>query len=159
MSPLFEQKYTYIVFEPADSVRSQMKSILKTPWYDIAVNLAGKVSNDNTFKLYPKFSMGVEIFGVIQRVAVLTGRLESTDGQTHIHVEVRPNYGLLFVFYLILLILLLKVFGMFISRTGDGWILSVTLFFMLIFIRSLIHFSMGRLKNRLERTMSVHPED
>jgi hypothetical protein len=159
MSPLFEEKYRYIVFEPVDSVLAQLKSILKTPWYDIAVNLAGKVSSDNTFKLYPKFSIGVEVFGVIQSVAVLTGRLEPTDGQTHILVEVRPNYALLFVFYLILLILLLKVLGMFISRTSDDWILSVALFFMLIFIRSLMHFSIGRLKNRFERTMSVHPED
>jgi hypothetical protein len=159
MSPLFEQKYRYIVFEPVDSVRSQLKSILKTPWYDIAVNLAGKVSNDNTFKLYPKLSMGVEIFGVIQSIAVLTGKLEPTDGQTHILVEVRPNYAFLLVFYVILLILILKLGGMFISRTVDDWIMSVALFFILIFIRSLIHFSMGRLKNRFERTMSVHPED
>ena len=158
MSPLFEQRYRYIVFEPVDSVRSQLKSILKTPWYDITINLAGRVSNDNTFKLYPKLSMGIEVFGMIQSVAVLTGRLESTDEQTHIQVEVRPNYALLFVFYLVLLILILKLIGMFISRTGDDWILSVALFFMLIFIRSLIHFSIGRLKNRFERTMSVHPE-
>lgn len=131
MSPLFEQRYRYIVFEPVDSVRSQLKSILKTPWYDIAINLAGRVSNDNTFKLYPKFSMGIEVFGVIQSVAVLTGRFEPADGQTNILVEVRPNYGLLIVFYLVLLILILKLVGMFISRTADDWILSVALLLIL----------------------------
>lgn len=159
MNPLFEQKYCYIVFEPVDNVRSQLKSILKTPWYDITVNLTGKVSNDNTFKLYPKLSMGVKVFGVVQSVAVLTGRLEPASGQTNIVVEVRPNHALLLAFYLVLLILILKLAGMFISRTGDGWIMAVALFFMLLFIRSLIHFSMGRLKNRFERVMSVHPEE
>jgi hypothetical protein len=159
MSPLFEQKYRYIVFEPVDNVRSQLKSILKTPWYDIAVNLAGKVSNDNTFKLYPKFSMGVEVFGVIQRVSVLTGRIEANGEQTNVIVEVRPNHAVLVAFYLILVIFLFKLVGLFASSSENEWILVVALFIMLIFIRSLIHFSMGRLKNRFERTMSVQPED
>jgi hypothetical protein len=159
MSPLFEQKYRYIVFESVDSVRSQLKSILKAPWFDIAVNLAGRVSNDNTFKLYPKFSMGVEVFGVVQSVSVITGTIEADGSQTHINVEVRPNYAVLCAFYLILLIFVLKLVGLFTSSTENDWILVVGLFIMLIFIRSLIHFSMGRLKNRFERTMSVHPED
>jgi hypothetical protein len=158
MSPLFEQRYRYIVFEPVDSVRSQLKSILKTPWYDIAVNLAGKVSNDNTFKLYPKLSMGIGIFGIGQSVSVVTGRLEPGDGQTNIIIEIRPNYALLLVFYLILLIFLLKLVGLFNSNSESDWILVGAMFFILIFIRSLIHFSIGRMKTRFERTMSVHPE-
>ena len=159
MSPLFEQKYRYIVFEPVDSVQSQLNSILKTPWYDIAVNLAGRVSKDNTFKLYPKLSLGVEVFGVIQSVSVITGRIETEGEQTHINVQVRPNYAVLLAFYLILLIFIFKVIGLFTSSTESDWILVAALFMILIFIRSLIHFSMGRLKNRFERTMSVHPED
>jgi hypothetical protein len=159
MSPLFEQKYRYIVFEPVDTVRSQLKSILRTPWYDITVNLAGKVFKDNTFKLYPKFSMGVEVFGVVQSASVITGRNETEGEQTHINVEVRPNHAVLLAFYLILFIFLFKVIGLFTSSSESDWILVAALSIILIFIRSLVHFSMGRLKNRFERTMSVHPED
>lgn len=159
MSILFEQKYRYIVFEPADSVRSQLKSILKTPWYDIAVNLAGKISNDNTFKLYPKLSVGVQVFGVVPIVSVITGRIVAEGEQTHINVEVRPNHAVLLAFYLILLIFLFKLANLFTSNAESDWILVAALFLTIIFIRSYIHFSMGRLKNRFERTMSVHPED
>ncbi|MGZ3953282.1 MAG: hypothetical protein ACXVLT_01650 [Flavisolibacter sp.] len=159
MSPLLEHKYRYIVFEPVDSVRSQLKSVLKTPWYDISINLAGKVSNDNTFKLYPKLSLGFGVFGVVQSVSVITGKFETEGEQTNIIVEVRPNYAVLFAFYFILLIFLLKLVSLFKSNTESEWILVTALFVILVFIRSLIHFSMGRLKNRFERTMSVHPED
>lgn len=159
MNPLFEQKYRYIVFESVDSVRSQLKSILKTPWYDIAVNLAGNLSDDNTFKLYPKLTVGVEFFGVVRSVAIISGRLEPNGGQTNITIEVRPNYAVLLAFYLTLFIFLVKIFGLFNSSTESDWILVAALFFILIFIRSLIHFSIGQLKNRFERTMSMHPED
>jgi hypothetical protein len=131
----------------------------KTPWYDIAVNLAGRVSKDNTFKLYPKLSLGVEVFGVVQSVSVIIGRIEAEGEQTHINVEVRPTHAVLLAFYLILLIFLFKVIGLLNSSSESDWILVAALFIVLIFIRSLIHFSMGRLKNRFERTMSVHSED
>jgi hypothetical protein len=159
MSPLFEQKYRYIVLEPIDTVRSQLRTILKTPWYDIAINLAGKVSDNTTCKLYPKLFLGFEVFGVVQSVAIITGSLEPHGEQTNINIEVRANYAVLLVFYLLLFIVLLKLVGLFISNTESEWILVAALLFILIFIRSLIHFSIGTLKNRFERTMSVHPED
>lgn len=158
MSPYFEQKYKYIVFEPVDSVRSQLKSILKTPWYDIAINLAGKVSSDDTLKLYSKLSMAIEVFGVAQSVSVLTGKLEAEGENTNINVVLRPKHAILLAFYLIMLIFLINLVSLFISGTESNWILTIALFIMLIFIRSLIYFSIGRLKNRFERTMSLNPE-
>ena len=159
MIPLLEQKYKYVLFEPADQVRSQLKSILKTPWYDIAINLAGKVSEDNTFKFYPKFSLGIEVFGVTRSGAVITGRLEPDGEQTNIHLVVRPNNFILLAFYLVLLFFLYKVFGLFTSDTEIEWILVGTFFLFIILFRSYIHFSMGRLKNRFEKTLLIHPEE
>jgi hypothetical protein len=69
MNLLLDQKYKYVVFESVDHVRSQLKSIVKSPWYDIDINLAGKVLDNNTFQLYSKLSMGVKVFGVIQNIA------------------------------------------------------------------------------------------
>ncbi|MGZ5218945.1 MAG: hypothetical protein ACXWC7_02670 [Chitinophagaceae bacterium] len=153
------QKYRYIVFEPVDSVREQLKLILQSPVYDIAINLAGRISNDNTFRIYPKFSMGIEVFGIVQNTSIITGKIYAEDGQTNIMVEVRPNHAVLLAFYLTLLIFLPRLVGLFTSGTESDLILVAALFIFLIIIRSLIHFSIGRLKNRFERNMSVHPEE
>jgi hypothetical protein len=159
MSPQFEQRYKYIVFEPVDSVRSQLKSIVKSPWYDIAINLSGKVFEDNTFKLYSKMGMGIKVFGMVQEVAMISGRLEPNLQQTNIQIEVKPTQLVLLAFYVILFIFLIKLLGLFIWNTQQDWAIVIASFLVLIFIRSLIHFSMGQLKNRFERTMLLHPEE
>lgn len=158
MNFLLEQKYRYIVFESLNNVRWQLKTITKTPWYDIAVNLAGKVSDDNTFELYSKLSLGINVFNVPQNIAIMTGRLKTElEDQTDIHVVVRPNYAVLFVFYFIIVIFLFKLFTAF--HSNEEWILTGLLFLFLIFLRSLIYFSMGQLKDRFERIMLVKPEE
>ena len=159
MSLFLEQKFQYICLENIDSTKSRMKSILKSPWYDIAINLAGRVFEDNTFMLYPKLSMGFEFFGFSQSVAVIVGKMEGEGEQTHINIEVRPNHAVLFSFYIILLIFLFKLFKLFTSSSEVDRILVVGLFFILFVIRSHIYFSMGRLRNRFERLMSLHPEE
>ena len=159
MNLLLTQKYNYVLFEPVDKVRSQLKSILKTPWYDIAINLSGKVNEDNTFKFYPKFSFGLQVFGTIRSAAVITGKLEPNGEQTIIFLEVRPNNFVLLAFFLVLILFLYKLFGLFTSNTETEWLLVFAIFFFMIFLRSYIHFSMGRLKNRFERTMLIHPEE
>ena len=159
MNPLLEQKYKYALMEPVDQVRSQLKSILQTPWYDLAINLSGRVSEDNTFKFKPKFSFGIEVFGMVRSAAVITGKLEPNGEQTIMQLEVRPNHFFLLAFYLVLFIFIFKLFELFTSATESDWILVAALFFFMIFFRSLIHFSMGRLKNRFERTLLIHPEE
>jgi hypothetical protein len=158
MNPLLEQRYQYIVLAHIDQVRSQLKAITKTPWYDIAVNLAGKVNEDNTFELYSKLSWGIDVFNIQQNTAIITGKLEPQHGeQTIIHAEVRPNYFVLFVLYLILIIFVFKLVDFIISGRQD-WIFTILFFILFIILRSLIHFSIGGLKNRFERLMSVKPE-
>jgi hypothetical protein len=159
MNLFLDEKYKYVLLEEIHNARSRLNSMLQTPWYDITVNLAGRVFDDNTFKIYPKFSMGIEVFGIVQSMAVLTGKMEAEGEQTNMVVEVRPNNIVLLALYLILLIFFYKLFILLTSSTGRDWILAVTLFFILIFTRILIHFSMGRLKNRFERIMSLHPEE
>jgi hypothetical protein len=151
MSLQLEQKYSYIILEPVDSVHSQLKSIAKSPWYDIAINLAGKVSDDNTFKLYSKIGVGIKVFGIMQDAAMITGKLESDHEQTHIHIEVKPTRLVLLALYLIGFIFLVKLFSLIVWNTQQDGMITIGLFLVLIFIRSLIHFSIGRLKNRLRR--------
>lgn len=156
MSLQLEQKYKYIVFEPVDSVRSQLKSIAKSPWYDISINLSGKVFEDNTFKLYSKLEMGIKVFGMVRNVAMISGKFEADLQQTNIQIEVKPTPLVLLAFYVMSFILLIKLFGLLVWNTQQDWTVVIGLFFILFFVRSLIHFSIGRLKNRFERIMLVH---
>lgn len=159
MNPLLDQRYQYIVLKHVDQVRSHLKEITKTPWYDIAVNLAGKVNEDNTFVLYSKLSFGIDVFNMAQNTAIIAGKLEPQNNeQTIIHAEVRPNYFVLFVFYLILIILVFKLADFLVSGRQD-WTAIILLFTLFIILRSVIHFSIGRLKNRFERIMSIKPEE
>lgn len=159
MNLFLEQKYKYIVFEPVENVRSQLKSIVKTPWYDLAVNLAGRVNEDNTFQLHSKLSMGINVIGTMQNFVLLAGKLEQQKERTQINIEVRPNYSVLFAFYLILLIFIFKLVEVFISNMFSDWMLAIFLFLFIVFVRSLIYFSIGQLKNRFEKTLLIHPEE
>ena len=158
MNLFLEQRYQYIVLKHVDQVRSHLKAITKTPWYDIEVNLAGKVNEDNTFILYSKLSFGIEVFNTPQNTAIITGKLEpQKNEQTIIHAEVRPNYLVLFVLYFIFIILVFKLVDFIVSGRQDGTA-TILLFVLFIILRSLIHFSIGRVKNRFERIMSIKSE-
>ena len=158
MNLFLEQRYQYIVLAQVDQVRSQLKAITKTPWYDISVNLGGTVNDDYTFKLYSKLSLGIEVFNMPQNTAIITGKLETQqDEQTIIYAEVRPNYFVLFALYLILVMFVFKLVDFFVSGRQD-WFSITVLFILFIVLRSHIHFSIGRLKNRFEREMCIKPE-
>ena len=159
MSPFLEKKYNYTVFETIDNVRNQLKSIVKTPWYDIAINFRGRVFDNNTFKLYSKMAIGFSYFGMAKNTAMITGKLESNHEQTNIQIEIKPTIFALLAFYVMLFILIFKLFDLFIHRTQEDWIIIVGLFFLLIILRSVIYFSIGTLKNRFERVMGVHAEE
>ena len=154
-----EQEYRYIVLTSSSNVRSQLKSILKTPLYDIAINLTGTLSEDDSFKLYPKLTVGAEFFGISRGFAIIAGRLATNGQQTTIEVRVRPSRSVLVVFYVFLISFLIKLFSLVKSSSEADLILVVALFVGVIFFRSLIHFSAGRLRNRFERLMSLYPEE
>jgi hypothetical protein len=159
MNFLLEQKFKYVVLEPLKNTRDQLKSIINTPWYDIAINLSGKVSDEGNFKLYSKFSLGFKVFNVPQNIAIITGKLvEEFPEQTIMNVVVSPNYVVLFVFYFVFIIFFFKLVTSFHSNE-EHWILTGFLFLFLIFLRSLIYVSMEQLRNRFEKVMLVAPEE
>lgn len=158
MNLLMEQKYTYAVFKHIDTINEELISITKTPWYNTSINFAGKVSNENTFKLYSKMSLGIQVLNTYN-IAVIAGNIHSEGTErTKINIIVRPHNSVLAAFYILLTFFILQLLD---TLTFDkaGWTKSILLFFPLIFIRSLIHFSIGKLKNRFERTMLIKPEE
>lgn len=159
MNLSFDQQYEYIALKPVDTVRSELESIVRSPWYDISINLAGEVSEDNTFKLYPKLSMGLKAFGKMQEFAVINGRLEPHNEQTNLQITIGPPGRVLLAFYAVFLIFLFKLIGLFLGHNIQDLILVSCIFLMVIIIGSFIYFSVGRLKNRFEKTMLLHPEE
>lgn len=158
MNLLLNQKYTYTIFEPVDQVRSYLKSIAKTSWYDIEINLAGKVNEDNTFELYPKSAFAFGVFNMSPHTALITGNLKQKENEeTTIYAEIRPSYIVLLALYLILILFVFKLVYLLIFN-GTDWPGTIVLLIIFIFMRGLIHFSIRRLKNRFERIMSVKPE-
>lgn len=158
MNTLLSEKYVYTIFEPLDQVISYLKSITKTSWYDIEVNLTGKVNEDNTFELYPKLSFAFGVFNLSPYTAIIIGSLEKQGNEgTTICAEIRPSYIVLLALYLILILLVVKLVNLFIFN-GNDWPGTLVLCIILVFMRGLIHFSIRRLKTRFERIMSVKPE-
>jgi hypothetical protein len=155
MNFFFEDKYEYVVSEPIDSVSSQLKSITKTPWYDLAPNLMGTVSVDYTFKLYSKFSfLPIQIFNFFSLKTIIAGKLQSEPDKTKILIKVRPSYLFALTFYLLVIIFLFQLF-----KTDRNWVEISIFFLFLIFLRSWIYFSAGRLRNRFERELLIRPEE
>jgi hypothetical protein len=75
MNLLLNQKYEYNILLPAEEVRAQLKSITRTPWYDLAINLQGKLYDDDKFKLLSKTAIGIKTIGGMQDVAILKAGL------------------------------------------------------------------------------------
>jgi len=155
MNFFFEEQYQYVVYQPTSYISSQLKAIIKTPWYEIAPNLTGVVSDDGTIKLHPKLSFPtISVFNIPQHITVLKGRLKQESDRSRIYVTVRPSYPILFSFYTLIIILLFET-----VRYDRNWILIGVLFIFIVFLRSWIHFSAGRLRNRFEREILVKPEE
>jgi hypothetical protein len=154
MNILFEKNYKYIVFEPVENLKFQLKSITRTPWYDLNVNLAGSVSEDNTFELYSKF-----LFGLNKTFAIISGKFEANKNeQTSINITVRPRNGPLIIFYFIALLFLMELFSS-LNSNPQEWPMTVGYCIVLIIFRILFHFTTQSLKNRFERIMLIHPEE
>lgn len=153
-----EQKYTYVVFKHIDTIRDELVSIIKTPWYDVAVNLSGKMPDENTYIFYSKMSLGISFLQTFP-LSIIKAKLEAeSEEQSKICATVRPHNAFLFMFYILILLFILQLVDT-LTFEAAGWTILILLFLSLIFLRSLIHFSIGRLKNRFERTLLIKPEE
>src|SRR5438309_9799532 len=109
MDALFTVKNKYVVHDSLDNVSSELTSILDRRWYDFSENISGKLNEDGSFKLSPKWTLGyLKVFGMSQDMTYLIGTLKEEGSQTIIETITRPNYALVAVFYFPLLLLLIK---------------------------------------------------
>ena len=151
----FPKKYKYILLNDISSVRSDIKSIIRTPWYDISVNLYGKISDDNSFKLKSKFSIGV--FSLVLPTTI-SGKLFADGEKTIIHAEVSGDGLLLSIFFISLIFFLFRIIKGFSTYLLYDWIITAGILLIAIAIGWYINFCIWRLKNRFEKVMMIHPE-
>jgi hypothetical protein len=159
MDAFFTIKNRYVIHNSVDNVRSELSDILDRPWYDFSENMSGRLNEDGTFKLSPKWTLGsLRVFGMSQDMTYLTGALKEHHGKTIIETTTRPNYVLIVAFYFPLLLLVVKLFGF------D--IIEGTLTQFLVFIPPvcfvfgvMMGFSVVRLRNRFERLLQLERRD
>jgi hypothetical protein len=156
MNAFFTIRNTYLVDDSIDNVSSMIAGLLDRRWYDFSENISGKLQDDGSFKLSPKWTLGfLSVFGMSQDMTYLIGQIKQEGNETIIATSTRPNYALVAAFYLPLVMLFIKAFGLdiFIQGTWPQLLLVIP---MPCFVLAMIMvFSVFRLRNRFERLMQL----
>jgi hypothetical protein len=148
MNPLFKLENTYEVNDSMENVRSKMKSLVNRRWSDFSENISGTLSDDDSFKLHPKWSFGyITGFGSPQDFTYLIGTIEEVNSRVIIKSITRPNYINIGFFYLLIFIMVGGVLK------GNFQLLAIAPV-CLVFAGVMI-FGAKRLRNRFERMMDL----
>lgn len=160
MDPFFTVKNRYIVNDKLDEVRSELTHLLDRRWYDFSENISGRVNEDWSFRLYPKWTLGyLNVFGMSQNMTYLIGTLKEDGNKTVIETTTRPNYALIVAFYFPILLLILKVFGFNIFIEGTLTQLLLVIPAVCFVLAAIMVFSVLSLRNRFERLMQLEHLD
>ncbi|HWI89750.1 MAG TPA: hypothetical protein VNT20_00690 [Flavisolibacter sp.] len=160
MDAFFTIKNKYVVHDSVDKISSELSNILDRRWYDFSENILGRLNEDGTFKLSPKWTLGsLKVFGMLQDMTYLIGALKKEDDKTIIETTTRPNYALIVAFYFPLLLLLAKLFGFDIFIEGTLTQLLLVIPAVCFVLAVIMAFSVVRLRNRFERLMQLEHLD
>ena len=155
MDALFSFKNTYTVNDSIENVSAQIKSIAEKRWYDFSKNITGKVKEDGSFKLTPKWTFGYASGFDGSDLTYLFGKLTAENNKTIIKINTRPNYAGVFFFYFLILLLILKIAG-FNILPDVKLVYMICLAPLFCFILALVMiFGVIRLRIRFERLMEL----
>jgi len=160
MNVLFSVTNKYVIHASSKDISSELKEMLNRKWYDFSENVSGVMNHDGSFKLSPKWTLGyINVFGIPQNFTYLNGQIKSERGKTIIETTTRPNYAIVFAFYFVVLLLLLKVFGvaLFIQGTVSDFLFVIPP--VLVVMAAMMIFGVVRLRNRFERIMELEREE
>lgn len=155
MDFLFQEKYKYKIDEPLENVKAEINDFAGSNWFDLKENIRGEVSEDNTFTLRPKFTIPITILGIMPDYALLEGELSVEEERTIIRITARTSYLIVFLFYFLLFLLVLRVISLRKPLSVDSFFMPIALAFVLIFLYGVVSFSMKRMTRRFERLMGV----
>jgi len=158
MDIFFTHRYKYIVNDTVDNVRANIESITDRRWYDFSDNITGRLNADGSFKLTHKWSFAV-IRWLENSPAYLSGTLTGDGNKTVINTTLRPNSGLVFFFYLLVILFLCEVIGINTLIQGPkSFKLLFLPFFNLILFGLMKMFTTG-LRNRFERLLQLQRDE
>ena len=157
MNLFFTWEKEYITEGTLADIINKIKSLENRRLSDaFSENIVGKLSEDNTFKFSPKWTLGsITVLGFHQDFTYLKGSLQQKQDKVIIKTQTRPNYLLVAIFYSLVFGFIIEVFNFngFESNFPRS-IFFVFFIFSLIFA-ALMLFTTVRLKNRFERLMGL----
>ncbi len=155
MNFLFEFHNTYTVSSSVEDVVADLKGI-KQNWWNLAKNITGRIRDDGTFTLYPKWTFGY-VDGFRTRLYYLEGTITNEDGETKIKTVARPNYGLVIAFYACPAMLILRLFGIHIVDGPLDFMVLMALVFPAVLFPVMVWGAM-RLRYHFEEHMQITRE-
>lgn len=159
MNILFQRKHKYETHTGIEDVRQRIKSLRKSSWHDVAINLTGKIQEDNSFTLKNKQTLGAFTRGIPKTFVILEGQLTPDNIATTIDVTVRPNYILVLLFYILACIVLYDLYEFIIYDFSTDLLRAGILSIILLFSVFLIKSMMNDITNRFEEFMLLGKRD
>lgn len=155
MDILLTQKYKYTLNNLLEGVRNDFSKITNVRGYDFANNITGTLNADNSFRLTHKWTFGY-IRGIGGNSFVyLKGTIKAEGANTIINTTLRPNIGLTFFLYLIVVLFLCELFGVKTILEGPRIPIILTLLLFELLIGGLILMMTNGLRNRFERMLQL----
>jgi len=155
MNIFLQNKFKYKLNEPLDDVQSEIRAVLSSSWDSLSKNIRGRLRDDNSFVVRPKFTIPITILGTNPDYALLEGRLSSEDGRTVIRLTTRPSYFIMFLFYFLLIFLFADLATIKKPLSIESFIRPIALACAVFLLFAVISFSLKRIRNRFEQYMGI----
>ncbi len=155
MNLFFERKHRYETHTSIEDIRSRIKELRKTSWHDVAVNLTGKVEEDNSFQLSRKLGFIGFTKGLPKSFVLIEGQLTENNTATDITITVRCNYLLLFYFYAAFAFLLYDVYAFIESNFTADPIRPIAISIILLYFTFFIRNQLNRITDSFESYLRI----
>ncbi len=155
MNFLFQRNHQYETHTSIEDIRSRIKELRKTSWHDIAVNLTGKVEEDDSFQLSRKLGFTGFTKGLPKNFVLIDGQLTEVNTATTINITVRCNYLLLFYFYAASAFLAYDLYCLLESNFTIDYVRPVVLSLILLYFIFFTRSQLNRITNSFESYLRV----
>lgn len=155
MNLFFQRKHRYETHSSIEDIRGSIRELRKTRWYDVAINLTGKVEEDNSFQLSRKLGFIGFTKGLPKSFVLIEGQLTENNTATDITITVRCNYLLLFYFYAAFAFLLYDVYAFIESNFTTDPIRPIAISIILLYFTFFIRNQLNRITDSFESYLKV----
>jgi hypothetical protein len=155
MNILFQRKHFYETHTSIEDIRSRIKELRKTSWHDVAVNLTGKLEEDNSFQLSRKIGFIGFTKGLPKNFVLIDGQLTENKTATDIAITVRCNHLLLLYFYAAFLFLMYDLYTLIENNFATDPVRPIALSVILLYFTFFIRNQLNRITSSFESYLRV----